>query len=469
MAADNKIHFWRRNAKGPGSLQPIYGAQYPPLDPRVLCSFLKDAPKTNAVNVKSKKPSTFHEFARSTNDAWDIDDEEDGTFFTPAHSASAPGQSHSIVKAPRLKGSNRVTDKEPEPRPLDRSEPGTREFCQDQLRPSGESANGGVVKSSSDVQLNSNSDRSTLQKQHPPSIPVRPIIPLVARISDQNASGAPPMTGYLPANMERRDLVLQRKREEYFGFIEQYYHSRTDEHHKDTYRQDNYTFAQPGIQKKVKALEELISRIDEDVHLHIQKCEVEYLQFAFRWMNNLLMRELPLRCTIRLWDTYQGEKTYNPDSVETTRTLTYDQSEHSQCKYQRAQHRTEEKVRDGQLAVGTCEVVMLNRDSSQPKRTIARQTARCACRRGQIAGTTRARPACVDARIVKSRQWCEMTPCSEGEICGLLFNQSGWTCTKGGGRIKTVTVKDFSVMIIKKCHLNKKNKFSEWNTVQKQN
>lgn len=33
--------------------------------------------------------------------------------------------------------------------------------------------------------------------------------------------------------------------------------------------------------------------------------EVEYLQFAFRWMNNLLMRELPLRCTIRLWDTYQ--------------------------------------------------------------------------------------------------------------------------------------------------------------------
>ncbi|KAK3540464.1 hypothetical protein QTP70_031013 [Hemibagrus guttatus] len=84
---------------------------------------------------------------------------------------------------------------------------------------------------------------------------------------------------------------------------------------------------------------------------------------------------------------------------------------------------------------------MLNRDSSQPKRTIARQTARCACRRGQIAGTTRARPACVDARIVKSRQWCEMTPCSEGEICGLLFNHSGWTCTKGGGRIKTVTVR----------------------------
>ena len=34
--------------------------------------------------------------------------------------------------------------------------------------------------------------RATLQKQH--TLPVRPIIPLVARISDQNASGAPPMT-----------------------------------------------------------------------------------------------------------------------------------------------------------------------------------------------------------------------------------------------------------------------------------
>ena len=30
---------------------------------------------------------------------------------------------------------------------------------------------------------------------------------------------------------------MQRKREEYFGFIEQYYDSRNEEHHQDTYRQ----------------------------------------------------------------------------------------------------------------------------------------------------------------------------------------------------------------------------------------
>ncbi|OBS67944.1 hypothetical protein A6R68_03515, partial [Neotoma lepida] len=44
----------------------------------------------------------------------------------------------------------------------------------------------------------------------------------------------------------------------------------------------------------------------EPVHRHLDGHEVRYLQFAFRWMNNLLMRELPLRCTIRLWDTYQN-------------------------------------------------------------------------------------------------------------------------------------------------------------------
>ena len=33
-----------------------------------------------------------------------------------------------------------------------------------------------------------------------------------------------------------------------------------------------------------------------------------YLQFSFRWMNCLLMREVPLRCAIRLWDTYHAEQ-----------------------------------------------------------------------------------------------------------------------------------------------------------------
>ena len=37
---------------------------------------------------------------------------------------------------------------------------------------------------------------------------------------------------------------------------------------------------------------------------HLARNAVEYIQFSFRWMNNLLMREFPLRCVIRLWDSY---------------------------------------------------------------------------------------------------------------------------------------------------------------------
>ncbi|KAI2661901.1 TBC1 domain family member 22B [Labeo rohita] len=279
MATDNRIHFWRRNPKVPGSLQPVYGAQHPPLDPRRHRP-LKDTPKASSVNTKSKKPSTFHEFARSTNDAWDIDDEEDDGMFSLKQPSSSPVQSRSMPQTPCLKLIKAPEHTEPLPRLLDRQEPISTNPNQDRLDVESGPANGRVVKSCSDAQLNVNAARNTLQKQQ--SLPVRPVIPLVARISDQNASGAPPMTvrektrldkfkqllaspntdleelrkhswsgiprevrpvtwrllsGYLPANRERRDLVLQRKREEYFGFIEQYYHSRTDENHRDTYRQ----------------------------------------------------------------------------------------------------------------------------------------------------------------------------------------------------------------------------------------
>lgn len=93
-----------------------------------------------------------------------------------------------------------------------------------------------------------------------------------------------------------------------------------------------------------------------------------------------------------------------------------------------------------ELEVGTCEITALDRDMSHPKRMIARQTARCACRRGQVAGTTKAKPACVDAHIIVNKQWCGMEPCDDGELCSLLINRSGWSCTRQLGRIKTVTV-----------------------------
>ncbi|XP_070440601.1 TBC1 domain family member 22B isoform X5 [Equus przewalskii] len=267
MAAENSKQFWKRSAKLPGSIQPVYGAQHPPLDPRLTKNFIKERSKVNAVSLKNKKASSFHEFARNTSDAWDIGDDEEEDFSSP--SFQTLNSKVALATAAQVLENHSKLRVKPE-----RSQSTTSDVP----------ASYKVTKSSSDAQLSRNSSdsclRNPLHKQQ--SLPLRPIIPLVARISDQNASGAPPMTvrektrlekfrqllsshntdldelrkcswpgvprevrpvtwrllsGYLPANTERRKLTLQRKREEYFGFIEQYYDSRNEEHHQDTYRQ----------------------------------------------------------------------------------------------------------------------------------------------------------------------------------------------------------------------------------------
>lgn len=68
--------------------------------------------------------------------------------------------------------------------------------------------------------------------------------------------------------------------------------------------QDNYIVAQPGIHRQVTALRDLTARIDDRLAKHLESENVEYMQFSFRWMNCLLMRELSMRSVIRMWDTY---------------------------------------------------------------------------------------------------------------------------------------------------------------------
>ncbi|XP_036004758.1 TBC1 domain family member 22A [Fundulus heteroclitus] len=478
MSSDgNKKQFWKRNAaKVPGSIQHVYGAQHPPFDPLLHANLIKAGNKPPpATPGKPKKATTFQEFESITSDAWDVGDDDDELLAMAAQNlnievvmetANKVIENHSKQQERQrqddpTESGQREEDAQEEVVAEEVEEEEEDEYLRveevDAISPDASFASQSspytdsrLVKSHSEAPIGSPKDaageHAGLHRQR--SLPHRPpIIPLVARMADQNTSGTPAMTereasrldkfkqllagpntdleelrklswsgiprqvrpiawkllsGYLPANAERRESVLQRKRQEYFGFIQQYYDSRNDEHHQDTYRQihidiprmspenlvlqpkvteiferilfiwairhpasgyvqgindlvtpffvvfvfeyieeevenfdvsslqeealrnieadsfwcmsklldgiqDNYTFAQPGIQRKVKALEELVSRIDESVHRHMQQYEVEYLQFAFRWMNNLLMRELPLRCTIRLWDTYQAE------------------------------------------------------------------------------------------------------------------------------------------------------------------
>lgn len=68
--------------------------------------------------------------------------------------------------------------------------------------------------------------------------------------------------------------------------------------------QDNYIHTQPGIQRQVTALRDLVQRIDAPLAKHLSTNGVEFIQFSFRWMNCMLMRELSVQNTIRMWDTY---------------------------------------------------------------------------------------------------------------------------------------------------------------------
>lgn len=82
--------------------------------------------------------------------------------------------------------------------------------------------------------------------------------------------------------------------------------------------QDNYIVAQPGIHRQVAALRDLTARIDERLAKHFEEEQVEYMQFSFRWMNCLLMRELSMASVIRMWDTYM----VRPSSTTSTPQLT---------------------------------------------------------------------------------------------------------------------------------------------------
>ncbi|KAG8532554.1 uncharacterized protein KY384_002431 [Bacidia gigantensis] len=72
--------------------------------------------------------------------------------------------------------------------------------------------------------------------------------------------------------------------------------------------QDNYIFAQPGIVRQVNSLKDLTTRIDSGLAKHLENEGVEFMQFSFRWMNCLLMREVSVNSIIRMWDTYMAEE-----------------------------------------------------------------------------------------------------------------------------------------------------------------
>ncbi|XP_022242995.1 TBC1 domain family member 22B-like isoform X1 [Limulus polyphemus] len=445
---DGRSAFWKKNLRNvPGSIRPVYGAAHPP---RTEPSTPKrDSSRTH--HKRNSSSSSFQDFQESTDDAWDVGDDDFCVVSNVIHPKVA--QSTALTVISNHSGRSRAITTG-HTRSASAGEAGiTRKTGGPHLSEVRTTAIQRLAVQS-DPSCHSHHPVSNNVPSHPPQGPGRGVrqstVPPISHhmvhlkylqsrnsqrevvrlkkfksllngpntdleeLKELSWAGIPPavrpitwrlLAGYLPANNDRRESTLERKREEYFNYIKQYYNTRLQDVHQETYRQihidiprmsplvplfqqqlvqeiferilyiwairhpasgyvqgmndlvtpffvvflqelvpsgsevetydvtllpkgcldiieadsywcltklldgiqENYTFAQPGIQKKVNTLKDLMKRIDAPLHNHLEHHSVEYLQFSFRWMNNLLMRELPLKCTVRLWDTYLSE------------------------------------------------------------------------------------------------------------------------------------------------------------------
>ena len=68
--------------------------------------------------------------------------------------------------------------------------------------------------------------------------------------------------------------------------------------------QDLYTKDQPGLYKMLELLQTVVARVNPNLSQHIIDEDIQYQEFAFRWINCLLVREFSVSIIFRIWDNY---------------------------------------------------------------------------------------------------------------------------------------------------------------------
>lgn len=71
---------------------------------------------------------------------------------------------------------------------------------------------------------------------------------------------------------------------------------------------DNYTIHQPGIHLRIEKMEDVVRFVDPELTNHFDEIGLEFMQFAFRWMNCLWVREFPFGVAAQMWDAFLAEQ-----------------------------------------------------------------------------------------------------------------------------------------------------------------